>query len=219
MVDLDHGKNELRQRRLFEVAAKIAVRYGSSGSSSKNWTSEHICECWEYKSPRPTVSEIESKTNVRGIKWYIHNALDLREVDPYNNADFINGLCTHGKIVRHKKNFDSFRWYKNDALLELLQSCAFGGQFGDNIDKQDNRQDYMWSFVPALSLKYSENGLCFFAGVLAPGKLIKKGNKTYAEYKGDCIKYLKKWHIPFEYVSKKKTSRTNFAVLACIIFA
>jgi len=205
-LDLDHGRNELRHRRLFEVAAKIAVRYGSGGCCYKNWTDYHIRECWEYKheSPCPTVNEIECKTNVRGIKWYIHNVLDLREDGPEDSADFLNGLCMYGKIVRHKKNFDSFRWYRNDSILELLQSCAFGGQFGTNISKQDNKQNNIWSFVPALSLRYSESGLFFFAGVLASGKLIKKGNETYAEYKGDCIKYLKKWHIPFEYVSKKR---------------
>jgi len=198
LVDYDHNKTAKKQERLYVVAAKIAIKYGSFGRRFKNCDELYIQEFWN-SNDSPSFEYFLKHINVSTVKWYIHNKIDLE--DKVWNGDFLHGITTVGEISWNRYRFPSLTWRSNETVFNLLKESGFGGDLKHPIYKKD-KHVYRWIRVPAFYLKYDEGSLSFMAGVLASGDFCEKDGLTYVRYSMKTKRLLEKWSIPIEEVEE-----------------
>jgi len=182
-------KNDRRYKRC-KLASKIALKYGSILSA--NLTEDQIeefCEDGEFVN-RECLKRDVSTSN---IKWYIRSKMEID--DPIWNADFISGIIKTGKVHWSVSHYPTFKWWGSPILVKVLEDCPY---YGKVKDQKDEKHCYSWQQVPALYLNPTNSTKSYVAGLLSTGRLHKDEGVTYALYKPEVMKELKRFGIPLE---------------------
>lgn len=197
-------KQAKRNLRLCEMVSKIAVKYGSGGRNYSKYQDQYIKEFWPHDDKLPSLSEIKEHVRIEDVKAYIRKVLKLK-LEIWN-ADFVQGFCTHGEVIRGIERFPSFSWAgENPNLKALIEVCPHGGTLGTHIPKVSNQKIYHWSFVPLLEMQYSSTTASFVAGVLSSGELIHKKGISYVRFRGKSVEWIKRWTFPITHSSRKES--------------
>jgi len=192
LIDYHHGKQQEKQNQIYEIASKIALKYGRLGNEFSQFNLDHILEFWNGQGDYPSPTTFKRMIRMSHLKWFIHNKVNCQ--DPIWNGDFLHGLMVHVKIYWNKKGFPSCEWFCNTDLVDILKTCPFGGKIVDLPSFYKSR----WVGVPALYLKSSEDSISFMAGIMSGMRTVKRGEFEYALTSSKSIDYIKKWGIPIE---------------------
>ena len=180
---------------MYEVAAKIAVKYGSGGRDAANYTENRIREFWTKDAYYPSPTTFAHAVKAKYIPWFIQNTVTIDH--EILNPDFINGLTNNGKLQRTLMPYPTFYWNFNENVKNIIEGSGYGGEITKWIEN-----GYTWKYVPAFHLKYSKKSLSYMAGLFAGGELCKKDGVTYARYMNSTKDCVRKWGIPFEVTTK-----------------
>lgn len=194
---IDRQKRQEYLIKLYDLTAKIAIKYGAPGDKFCHYDENYIREFWtDGLQSMPSLREIRQKVNVGKLKTYIHDFITVKE--PIWNSDFIHGVTRSGKVLSRKSDFDTFVWYNNYQLFDLIEKNPFGGRTSHPIYKL-----WKWKKAPVLSTKYDPTSFSYFAGLLATGRLVSKDNYTYAYYSASATRCLREWKIPVEKLKRR----------------
>ena len=199
-TNLEQLKAHKKQYRRYELAAKLAIKYGSACNNDDGlYTDRQIGEFWKLKAIAPTPASLRHQAQVQQVKWFIVN--HLMYDDGVWNGDFLHGIATVGSLEIHKHRYPSLIWFANNAVEDLVNMSPFGGTKNRNFAHHDKTQRHIWSYVPAFYLKHSKDSIRFMAGVFATGQLFTpdEEKKIFVKYNGGTIKYIKEYGIPIEY--------------------
>lgn len=167
----------------------VVIKYGGVGRWYSNFTNERIMEFWKYDDPFPSKSFITYATKTNVVKWFISNKIQWK--DDIWNADFLQGMATHGKIKWHTTRFPSF-YYTNKNVTNLIKTCPFGGR----------SKRYGWHCVPALYLSHSKSTSSYLAGVLSCADIVDKDGFSYAQMNLSVKYWIDMAGIPIEFVGE-----------------
>ena len=195
-----HGKKNRNSLLMnCSVLSELVLFHGK-----KNINQDLLDELWKkkkYKGHSPALSTIKQYITTNNIKWYINNYIDIE--DSIWNGSFIHGLSYGGKCLWNRYCFPSFKWHNNSNIYDNLMQCPFYGDISVyNHAKGGN--DCFWKQVPALYLKYNNDDISFLAGVLSTGKIVDKGDFSYASYSKKSADYLRECGIPIECSTKSE---------------
>jgi hypothetical protein len=195
LIDFQRDKYNKKVFRIYEILAKLAIKYGCMGKYPGRYTDNQIAEMWNYDdSNPPPVSSLIKYAKLSVIKWMIRNEMTVNHY--IWTSDFLHGVAENGVLKWPKEKFPSLKWYNNDALLRLIKTCPYGG---DLYLKKEETVYNVWKYVPAFYLPYSNGTLDYLVGVLAGGKSCIRKEKAYARYSYTAAKYIEAIGIPVEY--------------------
>lgn len=196
LIDLTHNEKAIRREKIYELIARICLKYGPPGLHYRNFKDQYIYELWDHDDVYPTIKSFQNYLKISNIKWYIQNKIECK--DKIWNADFIWGLAKHGLVEWHKFCFPRFTWYDNEFIEKIIRVTPFGGKFAFYRYKKSLNRRYRWQEVPALYLPHSEDSISYVAGVLAGGQPYVRNEISYARYSSRLTDYMKFLGIPIE---------------------
>jgi hypothetical protein len=191
----EEDKKFTKLQKAYEVASKMALRYGSpystiNGEYVCRYEEKHIRRYWRYDETAPPPFYFQKNTNIKTIRQIIQQRANVS--DEIWNPDFINGLCLNGEILEtSEKKYKHFTWKANSAIEKILNLCPYGG---------DIRSD-KWANVPILDVQYSDDSFSYMAGLFIGGEITQKNYRQYAVYRGKAKDEIVKRRIPLEYES------------------
>ena len=192
-------KAKYPQDKVFEVASKIAIKYGGFGNRYINLNQDRINEFWGNETNCPSWEYVQRRVSVKTVKWYIYHKMGFQH--EIWTSDFLHGLMTHGEIRWNMIDFPSFKWRSNEGLLNLLQyRSPFGGKVRS---KKRHPSVHIWINVPALYLKHSKESLEYVAGIMSGAELFTDNGYHYAKFSPVVKPHLEKLGIPVDYTGKR----------------
>lgn len=190
LIEKTHNKRAINKLRTCEVASLIRLYVGS------NFDESDVKRYWKYKSKYPSCTIIKRNIRVSNLRWFLNTYTDQIITSIEWHPDFIIGLTKCGTI-RGLRGFPSFYWYGNENLIDVFRSCPFIGEI--KTKNKGTKHPYIWSKIPALYLKHSEDSIRFMAGVLSTGIIETIDNKKLVKYNKKAMKFIGQWGIPIEY--------------------
>jgi len=204
LTDLSDKEKSVRKERIYELIARLCLKYGPPGTSFSKLTDKMVLQNWQYGDPYPQIKWFRNILRVGNIKWYIKNKIEWK--DPIWNGDFLQGLMLNGKIRWSRTDFPTFIWYHNKYIETILMSSPFGGKlaFFKGKKLKGRKQEYKWCSVPAIYLSCDEYSISYLAGFLSGGQPYSMNGIDYIRYNQRLTKYMEFLGIPIEERLPKK---------------